>query len=191
MSETLRIVMLGPPGAGKGTQSVLTAKARKIPHISSGDLFREAVKNETALGKRVKGYLDKGELVPDSLVIELIQERLSKPDCKSGFLLDGFIRTVAQAEALDALLLKSGVELTHVIDVKVEDSVLIERIRLRGASGSGRSDDNAEVAAKRLQVYWTQTAPVTDYYKKKGKIFDVDGLGSIDEVQARIERLLR
>jgi len=186
----MRIVLLGPPGAGKGTQAVLLAKTKKIPHISTGDMMRAAIAAGSESGKRLKQYLDKGELVPDALVIEIIKDRLSQADCKGGFLLDGFPRTVEQASALDKLLSQLKMGLTHVLEVSVPDDVLIERIRKRGADGSGRSDDTVEVATKRLQVYKTQTAPVTDYYNKHGKVIKIEGLGSIEEVSARLLKAL-
>ena len=190
MARALRIVMLGPPGAGKGTQSILSAKARGIPHISTGEIMRAAVKAETVLGKKVKKYLDAGELVPDTLVIQLIQDRIGHKDCVPGFVLDGFPRTVGQASALDDLLGRLGQEITHVVDLRVAEGVLLERIKMRGVAGSGRSDDSGEVAARRLKVYWEQTAPVTAYYQSRGKVVEVDGLGTVEEVQKRIEAVL-
>lgn len=183
----LRIVMLGPPGAGKGTQSILFSQDRKIAHISTGEIMRTAVKSGSALGNKVKVYLDLGNLVPDDLVIALIEERLTQSDCAHGFVLDGFPRTTNQASALDAMLKKAGRPLTHIVELKVAEKILLERIKLRGEAGSGRSDDSGEVAANRLKVYWEQTAPVTHYYVSSGApIVTVDGLGTVDEVRARI-----
>lgn len=190
MSGAVRLVLLGPPGAGKGTQAVLVAQHRGIPHISTGDILRSAVAAGSELGKKVKSILDSGNLVPDEVVIGLIRERLAKSDCERGFLLDGFPRTVDQAKALTALLKDIGRELSHVLDISVPENVLIDRIRSRGAQGSGRADDTGEVAANRLKVYWEQTAPVTSYYNQIGRVIKIDGLGTIDEVQARIGKAL-
>jgi adenylate kinase len=182
----MRVILLGPPGAGKGTQALLLARDAHIPHISTGEIMRSAVAAQTELGLRVKKFLDGGELVPDALVIDLIRDRLSKPDCAKGFLLDGFPRTVDQAKALTLLLSQLSAPISHVIELKVPDSVLLERVRKRGEAGSGRSDDNEAVVAKRLQVYWQQTAPVTQYYKGENGVIELDGLGTIEEVHARI-----
>ena len=151
--------------------------------------MREAVAAGSALGAKVKSYLDAGSLVPDSLVIELIQQRLSRDDCAIGFLLDGFPRTVEQAESLTGILEKLKRPLTHVVELGVLESVLLERIKIRG-QGSGRSDDTGEVAAKRLQVYWQQTKPVSHYYRTIGRVIEVDGLGTISEVQARLSQVV-
>jgi adenylate kinase len=182
----MNIVLLGPPGAGKGTQAVLLAKQKNIPHISTGEIMREAVASGSALGDKVKTILDKGELAPDQLVIDLVRDRLSRDDCKIGFLLDGFPRTVDQAKALVKMLAEIKRELSHVIDIVVADAILVDRIQKRGAQGSGRSDDTAEMAMKRLEIYKKQTAPVSDYFRQVGKVIEVDGLGSIEEVKARI-----
>jgi adenylate kinase len=189
MSDQLRIILLGPPGAGKGTQAVLICEARNIVHISTGDMLRAAIAAGSDLGKQVKSFLDNGELVPDSLMIDLMRDRLSQADCANGFLLDGFPRTLDQASALDELLTQMGIPLTHVLELKVEDQILIDRIKKRGEE-SGRTDDNAEVVANRLQVYWKQTAPVTNFYKEKNLVKDLDGLGTIEEVQQRVLQLL-
>lgn len=185
----MRIVLLGPPGAGKGTQAVLLAKAADIPHISTGEMMRAAIAKGSPLGLKVKGFMDRGELVPDSVVIDIIRDRLSQTDCAKGFLLDGFPRTVDQVKSLDQLLKSLNKELTHIVEIKVADQILIERIKKRGAEGSGRSDDTGEVAAKRLQVYWAQTAPVAAYYREQGRLTEVDGLGSIEEVKARLGKV--
>lgn len=186
-----RLILLGPPGAGKGTQAALLCQRLDIPHISTGDLLRSAVGNNTELGQRAKEYMDKGELVPDELVIAMIEERLQEPDCENGFLLDGFPRTVEQAEALTELLRRLEMPITKVVDLEVPEEVLMKRIQKRGEQGSGRSDDTTEVAANRLQVYWKQTAPVADYYRRLGKVSQVDGLGTVEEVLSRIEEELQ
>ncbi|NMC62252.1 MAG: adenylate kinase [SAR324 cluster bacterium] len=188
--SVLRIILLGPPGAGKGSQAVKICASYNIPHISTGDILRSSVSAETELGLEAKKFMDQGQLVPDSLVIALIKERLSQSDCESGFLLDGFPRTVEQAKALDELLASINMPLTHVVELIVPDEVLLGRIEGRARAGSGRSDDNAEVFAKRLDVYHRQTAPVTDYYKSKKMVRDVDGVGSIEEVEQRLRDVL-
>ena len=190
MKEVLRIILLGPPGAGKGSQAVTFCASRNIPHISTGDILRNAVARQTDLGVEAKRYMDGGMLVPDALVIALIKERLSQGDCVGGFLLDGFPRTVEQASSLDELLASIGMPLTHVVELVVPDEILLGRIENRARQGSGRSDDNAAVFAKRLQVYHEQTAPVTEYYKGKGMVSPIDGVGSIEEVEQRLLKLL-
>ncbi len=181
----MRIVLLGPPGAGKGTQAKLIVTQFKIAHISTGDIMREAIAKSTPLGSQAKSFMDKGELVPDSIVIDLIKDRLVQPDCAMGFLLDGFPRTVAQAEALDKLLVNLNKSLTHVVKLSVSDDVLVDRILRRGTIG-GRSDDSLAVIKNRLKVYNDQTKPVVDYYDNKRCLIDLNGLGTVEEVQARI-----
>ena len=183
----MRVILLGPPGAGKGTQAILLAKDGKICHISTGEMMRAAIGSGSELGLKVKKFLDAGELVPDTIVVEIIAERLKQKDCENGFLLDGFPRTVDQAKALTALLKKINKPITHVVELKVPDATLLERVRNRAQQGSGRSDDNEQVFANRLQVYWKQTAPVTEYYRGlPGGVVEVDGLGSIEDVHSRI-----
>jgi adenylate kinase len=180
------IILLGPPGAGKGTQAIMVAKNLRIPHISTGEIMRKAVADQTDLGKKVKSYLDTGHLVPDDLVVDLIKDRISNSDCSPGFLLDGFPRTMEQGSALDNILKAMNLKTTAVIDIAVPDQVLIDRIAKRGQDGSGRSDDNAEMAAKRLGVYKAQTAPLTKYYDSTSGVKHIDGLGTVEEVNKRI-----
>lgn len=180
------VILLGPPGAGKGTQAALVSKSLGIPHISTGDIMRAAIKENSELGIKVKKYLDDGVLVPDALVTDVIKERISRQDCDKGFLLDGFPRTGEQALQLNTLLAKMGCGAAKVVDISVPEQVLIDRIKKRGEQGSGRSDDNAEMAAKRLQVYRNETAPLTDFYKKAGNLREVDGLGTVEQVNERI-----
>lgn len=188
--SVLRIILLGPPGAGKGSQAVKVCDAENIPHISTGDILRDAVGRSTDLGLQAKKYMDEGLLVPDSLVIALIRERLSMKDCERGFLLDGFPRTVEQAKSLDELLASISMPLTHVVELVVPDEILLARIEGRARAGSGRSDDNAEVFKRRLKVYHEQTAPVTDYYRSTDMVTPLDGLGTIEEVEERLMKIL-
>lgn len=183
----MRIVLLGPPGAGKGTQAVLIAKKYGIPHISTGEMLREQVALQSELGLRVKATLDAGELVNDELIMQIVSERLGRPDCARGFLLDGIPRTLNQSEMLDAILARMATPLTDVIQIAVPQQVIMERIRHRGGVSHGaRSDDSAEVAAHRFQVYLAQTAPVAAFYKEQGCLKEVDGVGSVEEVFERI-----
>ncbi len=186
----MRIVILGPPGAGKGTQALLLAKNAGIPHVSTGEILRAAIAANSPLGQKAQSFVDIGKLVPDDLMIDLVKERLSQPDCEKGFLLDGFPRTVPQAEALTIMLKEIGKSVTHVLDLEVDENIILDRISKRGQE-SGRSDDNLEVAKKRLDVYRTQTAPVTDYYKTQGHVYLVDGLGTVEAVQASILAALK
>ena len=188
----MRIVILGAPGAGKGTQAKFIAEKFGIAHISTGDMLRSAIAKGTDLGKEAKGYMDRGELVPDTLVLGLIRERLQEADCKNGFLLDGFPRNVAQAKALDTLLEELKLSLTHILDFDVPESVLLERILNRAKEGSGRSDDNEEVVKNRLKVYNEQTLPVSNYYKEKGNFITVPaGTKSVEEVKEIVFDLLK
>lgn len=183
----MQIILLGPPGAGKGTQALLLCKELAIPHISTGEILRQEQASGSELGQLVKSFLDAGKLVPDETIIAVTEARLRKDDCKVGFLLDGFPRTVEQAGALHAFLKSVGREISAVVQLIVPEQTLLERIKNRsGSLAQARSDDNAEVAAYRLQVYWSQTAPVADYYRKGGILREVDGVGSVDEVKERI-----
>ncbi len=184
-----RIVFLGPPGAGKGTQAKLLCQELAIPHLSTGDMFRAAVAAATKLGVQAKRFLDAGELVPDEVTVGLVEERILQPDCKNGFLLDGFPRTVAQAEALDQTLARRALRLWAVVELIVPDETILARIRQRGAV-SGRTDDEESVAARRLAVYFEQTAPVVEYYKMKNQLKSVDGVGEVPEVSKRIKDVI-
>lgn len=176
------VIMLGPPGAGKGTQAGRISAALGLPHVSTGDLFRANLSQETELGKQAKGYMEKGELVPDQLVIDMLFDRVAEPDCVEGYLLDGFPRTVPQAEALEARL--DDVELT-VLCLLVDDEVLVERL-----AGRGRDDDQPAVVRQRLAVYHEQTSPLIAYYTERGLLKSVDGAGTPDEVFEALERHL-
>ncbi len=176
----MRAVLLGPPGAGKGTQADLIQASLGVPHISTGDLLRTAVKNQTELGKQAQAFMDEGKLVPDELVVGLIRERLQS-DASSGFLLDGFPRNLTQGETLSALLDETGVALDHVVSLDVPVDELVNRML-----GRGRSDDNEETIRARLDVYVNETAPLCDYYRGQGILREIDGLGTPEEISQRV-----
>lgn len=180
-----RLLMIGPPGAGKGTQAALLAQAFSIPAISTGDIFRYNVKNETELGKKAKAFMDRGEYVPDSLTNELVRDRLSHEDAKSGFLLDGYPRTVDQVHELDAILTESATALDVVVQLTADNDELVRRLAKR-AEIEGRADDTPEVIRRRLEVYDSQTAPLIDIYAARGLVAMIDGLGEISDVTERI-----
>jgi adenylate kinase len=184
------LVLLGPPGSGKGTQAArLTAKFG-IPQIATGDILRAAVEAGTPLGQQVKAYLDRGELVPDSLVVDIIRHRLAEPDSQQGFILDGFPRTVPQAEALDALLAELQRPLDAVIYLQVDRQSLLDRLSHR-AEVDQRSDDRPEIIAHRIDVFLEQTAPLIDYYRRQSKLRLIDGTRPPEEVSAAIDGVLR
>jgi adenylate kinase len=215
--DALYLVLLGGPGAGKGTQAERLAGALDIPQISTGDLFRENLRNETELGLLAKGYMERGELVPDEVTVGMVRERLSRPDSAQGAILDGFPRTVAQAEALEDLLVDLGIKLAVVPYIKVPEDVLLARLAGRwtckacgamyhqlfsppkvtgvcdrcGGKLYQRPDDTPETQEHRIQVYLEQTAPLIDYYREKGLLVEVDGRPGIDEIQARLLTIIR
>lgn len=202
----MNLILLGPPGAGKGTQATRIVEKYKVPHISTGDIFRENIKNNTPLGQKAQEYMNKGELVPDQLVVDIALDRLGKDDCKNGFLLDGFPRTVFQADALDKFLKDKGKGIDLVINIEVEDKMLIERLDARRVCPTcaatynvigmppkkegicdkcndtliQRKDDKKETVGNRIKVYHEQTSPLIDYYKEKGLIKDFDGMIGAD-----------
>lgn len=204
----MRLILLGPPGAGKGTQAAAIVEKYQIPHISTGDIFRYNIKQGTELGKKAKSYMDQGLLVPDEVVVEIVEDRLKKDDCKNGFLLDGFPRTVVQAEALDKVLEKMNVALDKVINIEVDKSILVDRAVGRrickecgatfhvkynppakadicdqcGGNLYQRDDDNEETVTKRIEVYLKETAPLTEYYSKQDKLVTIDGDKEISKV---------
>ncbi len=183
------MLLLGPPGAGKGTQALLLVEKLGIPQISTGDMLRGAVTAGTAVGRQAQGYMDRGELVPDALVIGVAEERLAQEDAAKGFVLDGFPRTVAQAEALDALLKRMGVKLERCVALVADEDELVARL-LKRREIEGRSDDNEATIRTRMGAYRAQTAPLVDYYREHGILAEVDGVGTIAEVAKRIEGAL-
>ena len=215
-TEPRYIVLLGPPASGKGTQAAKLRDALDLPHIASGDLFRENLKNETGLGLKAKEYMDRGELVPDDLTIAMVMDRLGRADCAGGALLDGFPRTIAQAEALDEALAAQGHKVSVVPYIAVPEEVLVERVsgrRLCRVCGESyhvkfnppqqpgvcdtdggelyqRDDDKPETVRKRLEVYWEQTSPLIDYYRSQGVLVEVNGDQSIEAVTADLYAIL-
>ena len=213
---TIYIVLLGPPGVGKGTQAKIIAETTGLPHISSGDLFRENIKNATELGSLAQSYMNKGELVPDDVTIGMIRDRLSRPDCKDGALLDGYPRTTVQAEALEKLLAEFGGKVNFVPYVTASEAILIERLSgrwtckaeghvfhekynppkkagvcdLDGSELYQRDDDKAETVTRRIQVYFAQTAPLIAYYRERGVLSEIDGAQPIKKVSADLLAVL-
>ncbi|MEQ9607117.1 MAG: adenylate kinase [Kiloniellaceae bacterium] len=213
----MNVILLGPPGAGKGTQAKRLEKRHNLIQLSTGDMLRAAVASGSELGKKAKSLMDAGHLVPDDLMISLIADRIDQPDCTDGFILDGFPRTTAQAEALDEMLAEKGMKLHSVIEMKVEDEILVDRITGRytcancgagyhdsfqrpkvagvcdacgGTEFKRRADDTAETVRTRLATYHAQTAPILPYYQGKGILKAVDGMAGIDQVTDQIERVL-
>ncbi len=185
----LNVVIFGAPGSGKGTQSELIIDKYDLKHVSTGDLLRAEIKAETALGKTAEGYISKGQLVPDELVIAMIEELIKKhPDVK-GFIFDGFPRTLAQGESLDKKLEENGQQISAVISLEVNDEELIDRLLKRGQI-SGRSDDNRETIESRLKVFYNQTQPLKEFYSKQNKLAKIKGTGSIRDIFASIEKEL-
>lgn len=214
----MRIVLVGPPGAGKGTQAAFLAQNLSIPHISTGDLFRANISKQTELGKLAKSYMDKGELVPDEVTIAMAKDRMEQPDAVNGFLLDGFPRNVSQAEALDEMLQHEDMKLDGVLDLEVPEKEVVKRIAGRricrndsahvfhvsykaperedvcdvcGGELYQRDDDSEETVRKRLEVYHTQTEPIIDYYKAQGLVVTISALGKVEEVTGRAMEALK
>jgi adenylate kinase len=188
----MRLILLGPPGAGKGTQAKILLEAYGIPQLSTGDILRAAIADKTPLGLEAKAIVDRGDLVSDAIVNGIISERLDADDCKPGFILDGFPRTIAQAEALDQMLADKGVKLDAVIEIKADTDELVRRVINRAKeSGGARADDNEEVLRKRLGVYQEQTAPLVAYYGDTGLLRTVDGMAPVDQVTAAIQSAIK
>ena len=184
----MRLILLGPPGAGKGTQAKILVESYGIPQLSTGDILRSAIAAKTPLGLEAKAIVDRGDLVSDAIVNGIVSERLDAEDCKPGFILDGFPRTIAQAEALDQMLVDKGVKLDAVIEIKADADELVRRVIQRAKeSGGARADDNEEVLRKRLGVYQEQTAPLVAYYADKGLLKTVDGMAPVEQVTAAIK----
>lgn len=187
----MRIVLLGPPGSGKGTQAARLSESLGIAHLSTGDILRSAVAAKTPVGLRAAEIIQRGNLVPDSVVISVIADRIEQPDCSSGFILDGFPRTIAQAEGLDELLKGRGILLDEVVELTVDEGALIARIEGRAReTGGARADDNPETVRRRLEVYRSRTTPVSAYYRAQGQLHGVDGMLPIDEVTKEIGEVL-
>ncbi|MEX2628916.1 MAG: adenylate kinase [Tistlia sp.] len=191
----MNMILLGPPGAGKGTQASILEERHGLKQLSTGDMLRSAVASGSELGRQAKQIMEDGQLMPDDLMIEMISRRIDEPDCRKGFILDGFPRTVPQAESLDELLEQKGLALEAVIEIKVPDEALVRRIETRRAESArngsaARSDDTVETLNKRLAVYHGQTAPILPYYERTGRLKQVDGLAPIEEVTAQIEEVL-
>ena len=188
----MKIVLLGPPGSGKGTQAARLVENLGLAHLSTGDMLRAAVAAKTPVGLRAAEIMERGDLVPDEVVIGVIADRIKEPDCAAGFILDGFPRTVAQAEGLSALLAEMGTPLDAVIELTVDEGALLARIegRARETGGEARADDNPETVKRRLEVYRAQTAPVSSYYAELGQLRQVDGMQPIESVSAAIADLL-
>ena len=184
-----RLLLLGPPGAGKGTQAQLLVERLGVPQISTGDMLRAAVAAKSEIGQRAKAFMDAGELVPDEVVIGVAEQRLGQPDAKKGFILDGFPRTAAQADALDRLLPRLGVSLERCVSLQVDENQLVGRL-LKRAEIEGRPDDNEQTIRTRMQVYKDSTAPLIAYYSARGVLKEVNGAGSVGEVSKRIEQAL-
>ena len=187
----MNLVLFGPPGAGKGTQSKILTEKRGLPQLSTGDMLRAAIEAGTPLGLACKALMARGELVPDETVVGIIAERYDQPDCANGAVFDGFPRTIAQAEALDEMLAQRGRKIDLVLELKVNDAVLLSRVEARiKAGGVLRSDDTPETLAYRLGVYYKNTAPLLGYYGNQGKLQTVNGMAPVDEVTAQIARIL-
>jgi adenylate kinase len=185
----MRLILFGPPGAGKGTQAKKITDKYRTAHISTGDMLRAAVKNGTELGGSAKSYMDKGELVPDSVVIGIIKDRVAEKDAQNGFMLDGFPRTLPQAEALSEMLTSEGKSIDAVISIEVGDEEIVKRI-LERQKIEGRQDDTESVVRNRLNVYRNRTEPIKSYYDDEGVLFEVEGMGTVDEVFSRIDGVL-
>ena len=181
----MRVVLMGPPGAGKGTQAVVVAGRLGIPHVSTGDIFRANVAGGTPLGLEAQKYMDAGEYVPDSVTNEMVRDRLAQPDAAAGFLLDGYPRTLAQVDELAGMLAENGAAIDKVVEITVDTDEVVGRLVKRAAE-QGRSDDTEDVIRRRQEIYAEQTAPLTSVYAAQGLLVQVDGMGSVEDVTARV-----
>ena len=186
----MNIVLFGPPGAGKGTQAKVLMEKRGLPQLSTGDMLRAEIAAGSPLGRQVENILAKGNLVPDATVIDIIANRYDRPDCANGAVFDGFPRTIAQAEALDAMLASRGKKIDVVIELKVDEAILLSRVEKRIKEGTARPDDNPETLKNRLGLYRNQTAPLLDYYGKQRKVVTIDGMAPIADVTRAIAAVL-
>ncbi len=191
----MNLILLGPPGAGKGTQAESLAKRRGLVQLSTGDMLRAAVKAGTEIGRKAEAVMKSGGLVSDEIVIGIISDRISEPDCANGFILDGFPRTLKQAAALDELLSSKGRTLDRVVELKVDDGILVSRVENRAreavaAGGTARADDNAEAMKTRLMAYYRETSPLIGYYFAKGKLRSIDGMAPIADVSKQLDEVL-
>lgn len=185
----MRIILMGPPGVGKGTQAKNIVDKFKIIHLSTGDILRAEVGRDTKLGREAKQFMDEGKLVPDELLLNMMENRLQEKDCKKGYLLDGFPRTIPQAEGLESILNKINHKIDYVISLTADETELVNRLVLRGKE-SGRSDDTEEVIRERQQVYWQLTSPLSDFYRERKLLHEVNGLGTIAEITNRILKIM-
>jgi adenylate kinase len=187
----MRLILLGPPGVGKGTQAKILVEQLGIPQLSTGDILRNAIANKTAMGLAAKEIMDRGDLVSDEVVNGIVSERIDQPDCAKGFILDGFPRTVPQADALATMLTQKGIALNAVVEITADADTLVSRVANRAKeSGGARADDSAEVIRKRLDVYKELTEPLVAYYRQRGMLKTVDGMAPVEEVTAAIRRAL-
>lgn len=186
----MRILFMGPPGVGKGTQAARIEKHYNIIHLSSGEILRAEIEDNTEIGVQAKKFIDLGQLVPDSILLDIIEHRLSFDDCKNGFLLDGFPRTLPQATELNTILISCHQELDCAISLTANEDELVSRLIQRGVE-SGRTDDTEEIIHQRQKIYWEQTAPLIDFYRGKGLLKEVDGIGEIPEITNRILETLK
>lgn len=183
----MNIILLGPPGCGKGTQGAVLARRLGAPRVSTGDLLRAAVRDGTPLGKKAQSYMDQGLLVPDEIILGLIEDVLGSDEARQGMIMDGFPRTPAQAEAVDRLLAARKLQIDKVLNFEVPDDELVRRMQGRAAQ-EGRADDTPEAFRKRLEVYREQTAPLVVYYRKRGKLAEVPGTGTVEEISGRVQK---
>lgn len=189
---SMRLILLGPPGAGKGTQAKILIERYGIPQLSTGDILRKAIADQTPMGLEAKAIIDRGDLVSDDIVNGIVSDRLDQEDCKPGYVLDGFPRTIPQAKALDQMLVEKGMQLDAVVEIKADTETLVQRVLNRAKeTGGARADDNEGVVRNRLEVYREQTEPLVEYYRGKGLLKSIDGMQSVEQVSSDIEKALQ